>query len=90
MKDIEYEKYLDLEDFLPENRVSILEYICPICKGLNEPLNTTLSYNTQFKCYDPSTFIIKLKKLALKSVRRSYSSIIFRYSTMINKSSSNI
>jgi hypothetical protein len=35
----EYEKYLVLEDFLPENRVSILEYICPLCKGvLMEPL----------------------------------------------------
>ena len=34
MKDIEYEKYLDLEDFLPENRVSILEYVCPLCKGV--------------------------------------------------------
>lgn len=34
MRDLEYEKYLELEDFLPENRVSILEYICPLCKGV--------------------------------------------------------
>ena len=34
MSETVYQKFLELEDFLPENRVSILEYICPICKGV--------------------------------------------------------
>ena len=32
-------KYLDIEDFLPESRDAISDYICPICKGVfNQPL----------------------------------------------------
>lgn len=29
-----YNKYLDIEDFLPENRTLVLDYLCPLCKGI--------------------------------------------------------
>jgi len=29
-----YNKYLDIEDFLPENRSLVLDYLCPLCKGI--------------------------------------------------------
>jgi hypothetical protein len=33
-KELVYHKYLDIEDFIPESRQAIIEYICHLCNGI--------------------------------------------------------